>query len=147
MNGPYEKDEQFANREAFSTYQEPAPPKHDGLGIASFVLSLAGIVSFVVVTIVVFVRFAQAIDFTQIVDANGNQLMTDEEIYEKVEPLVGYLTLYPLVLLIVLVGLILGIVSLTRPRTKKIFGILGTVFNGLPVLFVAMIFLFGLALS
>ncbi|OXS55616.1 hypothetical protein B1A99_23140 [Cohnella sp. CIP 111063] len=147
MNEPFEKDEQFANRGALSQIdgQPPQPLKHSGLGIASFVLSLVGIVSFVILTIALISLFFQTIDITQIVDDNGNRLMSDEEIVDKIQPYVGYLVFYPLLILVILVGLILGIVALARPGYKKVFAILGTVFNGLPLLFIALLFLIGLA--
>ncbi len=147
MNDPFEKNEQFANRGAFSPIDghNERPIKHSGLGIASFVLSIVGIVSFVVLTIVITTLLFQAIDLTQFMDENGNRLMTDEEIVNKIQPYVGYLVLYPLLIFVILVGLILGIVALARPGYKKVFAILGTVFNGLPLLFVALLFLVALA--
>ncbi|MFB9279096.1 hypothetical protein [Cohnella cellulosilytica] len=147
MNEPFEKDEQFANRPPFSPVEGHSyqPLKHSGLGIASFVLSLVGIVSFVILTIVIMSLMFQAIDITQFIDENGNQLMTEQEILDKFQPYIGYLVLYPLLILVILVGLILGIVALARPGYKKVFAILGTVFNGLPLLFVALLFLVALA--
>ncbi|TVX97367.1 hypothetical protein [Cohnella terricola] len=147
MNEHYEKGEQFVNQQAF----RPIPDtdggrlKHSGLGIASFVLSLVAIMSFIVLTIVIISLFTNAIDFTQVVDENGNRLMSDNEIVDKIQPFIGYLILYPLLLGVVLIGLILGIVGLARPGTKKVFAILGTVFNGLPLLFVTLLMIIGLA--
>jgi len=147
MNDPFEKNEQIENRNAFSPIdgEDYQPPKHSGMGIASFVLSLVGIVSFVILTIAIASLFVEAIDVNQIVDDYGNRLMSDEEIADKIQPFIGYLILYPLLLLVVLVGLILGIIALTRPGTKKVFAVLGTVFNGLPLLFTVLLFLIGLA--
>ncbi len=146
MNEPFEKDEQFANRGPFSPAPgHVAPLKHSGLGIASFVLSIVGFLSFIVLTIVIVSLLFQAIDITQIVDEYGNRLMSDEEIVDKIQPYIGYMILYPLLILLSIVGLILGIVALTRPGYKKVFAILGTVFNGLPLLFLALLLLAGLA--
>ncbi|MFC4600491.1 hypothetical protein [Cohnella hongkongensis] len=146
MNEPFEKDEQFAKPGAFSPVHDPsAPMKHSGLGIASFVLSLVGIVSFVLLTIVIITLVFQAVDITQVVDEHGNRLMTDQEIADKIQPYIGFLIFYPLLILVILVGLILGIVALARPGYKKVFAILGTVFNGLPLLFIALLFLVALA--
>jgi len=152
MDEPYRKDEHFANREPFPPYYEPpaappAPPKHGGLGIASFVLSLVGIVSFVVLTIVLIGFFLGSVDYANVVDDNGNLLLTEEQLLDKMRPLLGYLVFYPLLLLLVAVGLILGIVGLTRPGTKKVFAVLGTVFSGLPLLFIVLLFLVGLAVA
>ncbi|XID93530.1 hypothetical protein ACF3MZ_03055 [Paenibacillaceae bacterium WGS1546] len=146
MNEPYENDERFANRDGFSPVPNgPAPYKHSGLGIASFVLSIVSIVSFVVLTIVFVSLMLQSIDPSQLADANGTPLLTEEELVERMQPYLGYMVLYPFLLLLVIVGLILGIVALARPGTKKIFAILGTVFNGLPLLFFVLLMLIGLA--
>jgi len=147
MNENFEKGEQSVNRQAFRPIPDGdgGQTKHSGPGIASFVLSLVGLVSFIALTIVIISLFTNAIDFTQVVDENGNRLMSDEEIVDKIQPFVGYLVLYPLLLGVVLIGLILGIVGLARPGTKKVFAILGTIFNGLPLLFVALLMVIGLA--
>ncbi|MFC4305126.1 hypothetical protein [Cohnella boryungensis] len=146
MNDPHEKNEQFAKPYGFTPVQHPnnEPLKHSGLGIASFVLALVSIASFVILSIVFVGLLTDAVDFTQIVDANGNRLMTDEELVEKIQPHIGFLAFYPFLLLMVLVGLILGIVGLARPGRKKVFAILGTVFNGLPLLFVLLLLVVGL---
>lgn len=147
MNEHNEKNEQFVNPSAFSPIHDPAgsPIKHSGLGIASFVLSMISIVSFVILTIVIFSLITSAIDFTAIVDENNNRLMTDEEIIDKIGPYVGYLVLYPLLLIIVLIGLILGLVALAKPGYKKVFAVLGTIFNGLPLLFIVILMIIGFA--
>jgi hypothetical protein len=126
---------------------EPYKLKHSGLGIASFVLSLVSIVSFVILTVVIVILISKAIDFTAIVDQNGNRTMTDQEIIDKVQPLIGYLILYPLILVIVVIGLILGIVALARPGFKKVFAVIGTVLNGLSLFFVFLLLIIGLLAS
>lgn len=147
MNEQHENDEQFANpnQKTFTPIYDPAggPMKHSGLGIASFVLSMVSIVSFIVLTIVIVALFTQAIDFTAVVDADGNRLMTDEELIEKIQPYIGYLILYPLLLVLVLIGLILGIVALAKPGYKKVFAVLGTILNGLPLLLVVLMMIIG----
>ncbi|QJD87795.1 hypothetical protein [Cohnella herbarum] len=149
MNEHNEKDEHFANPNAFTPIHDAptGPLKHSGLGIASFVLSIFSIFSFIILTIVIVSLFMNAIDFTAIQDANGNRLMTDEEIVDKVTPFIGYLILYPLLLIGVLIGLILGIVALAKPGRKKVFAILGTILNGLPLLMLVFLMIVGIALS
>jgi hypothetical protein len=148
MDEQHENHEQFENSRAFIPVYEPvAPLKHSGLGITSFVLSLVSIVSFVVLTVVIGILISNSIDFTAIVDTNRNPKMTDQEIFNKVQPLIGYLILYPLILVIVVIGLILGIVGLARPGFKKVFVVIGTVLNGLPLLFVFLLMVVGLLAS
>ncbi|QMV43661.1 hypothetical protein [Cohnella cholangitidis] len=146
MNEQHDNHEQFVNRNIFSPShdQSHVPLKHSGLGIASFVLSLVSIASFIILSIVIFTLIANAIDFTAIVDENGNRLMSDEELVDKIQPYVGYMILYPLLLVLVVIGLIIGIVALAKPGYKKVFAILGTVFNGIPLLLVALFILIGL---
>ncbi|MNV97148.1 hypothetical protein D3C71_1922360 [compost metagenome] len=43
-----------------------------------------------------------------------------------------------------LIGLVLGIIGLIQKGRKKIFAILGTIFNGLVVGFLALIFIIGI---
>jgi hypothetical protein len=148
MDEQHESHEQFENSRAFTPVYEPAAPlKHSGLGITSFVLSLVSIVSFVVLTVVIGILISNSIDFTAIVDTNRNPKMTDQEIFNKVQPLIGYLILYPLILVIVVIGLILGIVGLARPGFKKVFAVIGTVLNGLSLLFVLLLMVVGLLAS
>jgi len=148
MNEQHENNEQFANQKGFTPLESnDSPTKHSGLGIASFVLSIIGIVSFVVLTIVIIALFTSAIDFSAIVDSNNNRLMTDQEIVDKIQPYVGYLVLYPLLLGVVLIGLILGIIALARPGYKKIFAVLGTILNGLPLALLVILIIIGLAVA
>ncbi len=146
MNEHHEKDEQFPNDRAFTPIEQPAsgPLKHSGLGIASFVLSLVSIVAFIGVTIGIIVLVSNEIDFSTFIDSEGQPTMTEEELIDKLQPLLGYLIMYPLVLVLNVIGLILGIVGLARRGYKKVFPVLGTVFNGLAILgvFLLMIIAF-----
>ncbi len=147
MNEHNENNERVEIQRPFTPVldSEGAPAKHSGLGIASFIMSIVSIVSFVILTIVIVTMITNVIDFTAIVDANGNRLMTDEELLDKITPLIGYLILYPLILVIVLIGLILGIVALARKGYKKVFAIIGTVLNGLSLLLVFLLMVIGIA--
>jgi hypothetical protein len=141
MNEHHENDEQFPNDKAFTPIEPSAsgPLKHSGLGIASFVLSLVSIVAFIGVTIGIVVLISNEIDFSTLVDSNGQLTMTEEELIDKLQPLIGYLIMYPLVLVLNVIGLILGIVGLARRGYKKVFPVLGTVFNGLAILSVFLL--------
>ncbi|MFC5469200.1 hypothetical protein ACFPPD_10760 [Cohnella suwonensis] len=139
MDDPREKNEQFENPPAFSPAFSPAAaefqrPKHSGLGIASFIMSIASVVAFVGVSIGVLILISDRIDFETLVGPDGELTMTEDELVDKIGPLLGYLLLYPLIMILNLTGLIFGIVGLNRPGTKKVFSVLGTVFNGLAIL-------------
>ncbi|WP_239615109.1 hypothetical protein [Cohnella mopanensis] len=149
MNEHHDNHEQFVNQKIFSSNDDqmpPAPLKHSGLGIASFVLSMVGIASFIILTVVLTALITNAIDFSAIVDADGNQLMTQEELTDKFQPFIGYMVLYPLMLVLMFIGLIIGIIALAKPGYKKIFAILGTVFNGLPLLAIVLLIIIGLVM-
>jgi len=118
--------------------------KQSGIGIASFILGVVGIAALIALTAWVVGVIANEIDFSGIFDENGNQLMTEEELTEKVMPLLGYLLLYPLIIVIDLIGLILGIIGLARSGYKKTFAALGTAFNGLVMLGVFVLLIIGL---
>lgn len=124
--------------------QEQGPMKQSGIGIASFILGVVGIAALIALTAWVVGVIANEIDFSGIFDENGNQLMTEEELTEKVMPLLGYLLLYPLIIVIDLIGLILGIIGLARSGYKKTFAALGTAFNGLVMLGVFVLLIIGL---
>jgi hypothetical protein len=71
--------------------------------------------------------------------------MTDQQLVDKLGPFIGYLVLYPLIFVINIIGLILGIIGLARRGYKKVFAIIGTVLNGLPILLVFLLMIIGLA--
>ncbi|WP_256756648.1 hypothetical protein [Cohnella sp. WQ 127256] len=145
MNEQHENHEQFVNKKAFfpihnSTEQ---PLRHSRFGIASFVISMVSIISFLILTFVITALVNQFFDWSAIVDENGKRLMAEEEFVNKIQPYIGYLILFPLLLGLVLIGLILGIVALTKPGYKKVFAVLGIILNGLPLLLVLLLMIIG----
>jgi hypothetical protein len=135
------------NQQSFTPIHHPVitPIQHSGLGIASFIMAIVSIISFIGLTISVVVLVSNTIDLTSLVDANGNRTMTDAELMDKLGPLIAYLILYPLLIVIVVIGLILGIVGLARQGYKKVFAVIGTVLNGLFLLSVFLLMIIGLA--
>lgn len=105
------------------------PLKHSGLGIASFVLALIGILLFIVCIVAIIGTVASMVDSSgRIADMetleNGSLLMA-----------IGFAGFGILGAAILnLVGLILGIVGLVIKDRKKVFAIIGTILNGLCVL-------------
>ncbi|OWR28052.1 hypothetical protein CDO73_19385 [Saccharibacillus sp. O23] len=105
------------------------PLKHSGLGIASFVLALIGILLFIVCIVAIIGTVASMVDSTgQVANIesleNGNLLMA-----------IGFAGFGILGAAILnLIGLILGIIGLVVKDRKKVFAIIGTILNGLCVL-------------
>lgn len=100
----------------------PARTPHSGLGIASFIISIVGFcVGFMLV-------IAAALLVMGISDSS---MMTSDEMVDEAPGLIIVGLLLISVLIMNFVGLILGIVSLVQSNRKKIFPILGTVFNSL----------------
>ena len=142
MNEQPENNEHFENQKSFSPIpqQDNGTLRHSGHGIASFVLAIVSIFAFVAVTIGVFILIANEIDFSTFVESN-NELAIQEELADKLTPLLGYLIAYPLILIVNVIGLIFGIVGLVRVGYKKVFSVIGTVMNGLAIFAVIMLML------
>lgn len=107
--------------------QSPAPVKHAGLGIASFIISLIiGLAEFVLVII-----------------AGVMQATTPGGINETapVAIFLGMLLIGGIV--VCLIGLGLGIAGVLQKDRKKIFGVLGLIFNGLIILGVLLLMVIG----
>jgi hypothetical protein len=94
----------------------PAPEmrKHSRLGIASFIISM-------VVVLIIFGDIALALGLSGGISVPQSYAGVDT-------------ALTCASALLAAVGLVLGIVAVTRKNTKKVFGILGLVFNALIVL-------------
>lgn len=105
-------------------------PKHSGLGIASFSL-FGGMAVLFIILLVVFVSKITSLDLSD-PDAIASQV---EEM-----PELGVISFLMFGTLIGnLIGLVLGIIGLVQKGRKKIFAILGTIFNGLVVGFLALL--------
>ncbi|WP_372661998.1 hypothetical protein [Cohnella sp.] len=143
-----EHEEQMESKHPFTPVFSPvdAPLKHSGLGIASFVMAVVSIISVVGITIAIIVWVSNTIDFTTFLDASGKPTMTEEELISTITPILGYLVLFPLIFVVIAVGLILGIVGLVRQGYKKVFAIIGTVLNGLCLLSVFLMMMIGFML-
>ncbi len=141
MNEQPDNHEHFANQKPFSPISQPdsGPLKHSGFGIASFVLAIVSIIAFVGVSIGVVILISNEIDFSTLIDSNNELTMSEEELADKLKPLLGYLIAYPLILIINVIGLILGIVGLVRAGYKKVFSVIGTVMNGLALFAVILL--------
>ncbi len=105
------------------------PVKHSGLGIASFVLAILGII----LLIISFILTANAA-------ANISASMTEEEFVASAPGIIIASFLVLLTIGFNLIGFILGIIGLFQKQRKKLFSILGVVLNSIGfVVFVIML--------
>lgn len=117
-------------------------PKHSKLGIASFLLAIA---TYTTAVIMVFLAVPAITDMFQIIDPENTTEITAEQQEQLAEALESNQTLAGVLVAMMaaggfcFIGLILGIVALFTKNRKKLFAVIGTIFNGLPI---AVIFLF-----
>ncbi len=109
----------------------PPAPRHSGLGIASFVMSLfCGIVMFALIGVATYLAASMQDEFT---DESPQAIMVGLGI-------IGGLGL-------AVIGLGLGIAGVVQPNRNKLFAILGLIFNFLVLVSVCGIMALGLAVS
>ena len=105
--------------------------KHSGVGITSFVLDIVGVLgALVLIAVVVYMQESSGVEL----DENSPTAMA-----------VGLL--FILGILLNVIGVILGLVSVFDGNRKRLFGILGLIFNGLIVLGVIGLVVLGLAVG
>ena len=110
-------------------FAEELPPlKHSGLGMASFVISIAQSIG----TFVIFVAAG-------ITGAGAEKSGKNTEVAFMV---IGFLIIGAI--FIHLVGLALGIAGAVQKQRKKLFAVLGLVFNALAVIFIALLMTIGI---
>ncbi len=131
--------------------------RHSKLGITAFILSILSIAA-IVITFV--------IGASIIVDiASDSELMTELEYYMNnpeiaqdaafieskiggsIMAIMGSFILVIVALVMSFVGVILGIIGLSSKNKKKVFSMLGVIFNGLVLLGTAGLFVFGLIMG
>ncbi|WP_438447586.1 hypothetical protein [Gorillibacterium sp. sgz5001074] len=130
----------------FTPVQDDVPPvrKHSGLGIASFILFGVMAVAFVALLVAFITQLASVIDFS---DPDAVQ---SEEVTQRIQDMPELAVILFLMLGTFagnLIGLVLGIVGCVQRERKKVFAVLGTVFNGLVIGFLALMFIIGLILA
>lgn len=126
--------------------EETGPLKHSGAGIASFVIA---VIAWSAAIITMISALPPLIEFSKGFDP-VNPTFTEEEVIEWLDENPSILALFAVMMLtggLSFLGLVLGIISLFSYRRKKLFPILGTVFNGLPVLGFLVLFLAGMTVS
>jgi hypothetical protein len=110
------------------------------MGLASFILAIIAVVGVVVLIVISATLVSSAPGF----DPNSPQIDPESAAFGALA-LVGFGILA--CLLVNLVGLGLGVAGVIQRRRKKLFAILGLVFNGLVLLGVIVLVVAGLALA
>lgn len=115
--------------------------KHAGVGIASFILAALA-------WILVIVGFVTALPQLMEMSNGANPAMSEQEMTELVQQY-PMIMVFGLILMIsgglTFVGLVLGVVGLFMQNRKKLFPVLGTIFNALPIVMIVFFFILGLA--
>ena len=119
---------------------DSAPLKHSGPGIASFVIGLLSILLAVVAYAVIFVGLAEYAD-------EGVLAMPGPEELAGNMSLVGGTLLFFFSLLLAVVGAVLGIVGCVIRNRRRVFAVLGLVFNALLIVGTIALFVISLALG
>jgi uncharacterized membrane protein len=121
--------------------QITTPTKHSGLGIASFILASIGFVLVIIAAVLV------TGSITEI-----TQTFTEEELINgtidpsQVPPaLIAGVVLFFFVIFLNLIGGILGIIGIFIKNRKKLFAILGTIFNLIGFVIFIVLMLIGFA--
>lgn len=131
----------------FSPVLDQEPPqmrKHSGLGIASFTLFAVMAVAFISLLVAFITQLADVMDF------NDPEAVDSEEVARQIQDMPQLAVIAFLMFGTCvgnLVGLVLGIIGLVQKERKKVFAILGTVFNGLVIGFLLLMFVFGLVIA
>ncbi|CAM2973118.1 hypothetical protein PASE110613_10160 [Paenibacillus sediminis] len=120
--------------------EQPEKLKFSGLGIASFVLSLVGILGSIVCSVIVGVLVADHI--------SGNSLDMDMGATDGQLMSIGFTAIgFLFFILLNVIGLVLGIIGLAMKNRKKVFAIVGTVLNSLVILGIALLVMISAALQ
>lgn len=129
---------EHAGRNEYSNYET----RHSGLGIASFIIGIlswiAGFMTIAMVSGDIFDFYNQYIEIGP--EAPEQQLL---ELVEQYPMLVTGSLLGLLAGFLMIIGAILGIVSLFQQHRKKLFPILGTCFNAGPLAILIIFFVLG----
>ncbi|MCQ6558603.1 hypothetical protein [Paenibacillus mendelii] len=137
----YENENNSNSPGGFSPVQEPMiseqPVKTSGLGIASFIIGLVSIITFIICIVVV---TSSIMDY---ITEDGKIIQDVEQISSNVSLLLSGLFLIGS-LGLSFVGLVLGIIGACMRDRRKAFAIVGIVLNGLLVVGTVGLFLVGI---
>ncbi|MBB3108317.1 hypothetical protein FHS18_000345 [Paenibacillus phyllosphaerae] len=145
---PEENHSHAQSAESFGSYSpDAAPPehkqKHAGLGIASFIIGITSILAFITSMVV-----AASSIMNQITE-DGNPALDAAALVDSADGALLVLSGLLMIgcLALAFIGLVLGIIGVCLKNRRKVFGILGVVFNGLLVMGTISIIGLGLVLQ
>jgi hypothetical protein len=141
------KDEQLQtsalSEPPIEEHHEPRK-KHSGLGIASFIIAILAIIA----TVILFTSLSGILTENDILtnvdfedQAAAEQYLQD--VFQSNPELLAIFMGFIVVFVMTVIGGILGIIGLFVKDRKKIFPILGTIFNCLPVLILMILMSLG----
>ena len=106
---------------------------------------LTGLIGLIVTTVILIVSVLSNLDLNSIVNEAGEPTMTEQEMLDELGSVVVLALLYPVMLLMSLIGLILGILGIKQKNRKRSFSVAGTILSGIPLLFLIVGFILMLA--
>lgn len=145
-----DQEPQSETNGGFSTVteqQEEEVRKHSGLGIASFVIAILGVILAFTAWNTISTGLQEFEDSGITLEQFINMGPDEQEQYVESFPnLLGGISLILVCGFIMFIGAILGLISLFQKR-KKLFPIIGTVINGLPIVTFIFFMIIGLAMG
>lgn len=150
--GQNQYEQQMQNTYQYAA-QQPQKLKHSGVGISSFVLALVavitGIICIVLVTVGTYTLLEDnSANLDQLTDSAAvTEMITSGELGSGMTSLlIGSLLMF-LSIGLAFIGVILGIIAVVQKNRKKVFSVLGLVFNGVIVFGFIILMLLGFASS
>lgn len=135
----------------FTPVDPPATLRHSGPGVASFALSLVLFVALIAGLIMMGVSVVNEMGadrLEEILNEAGSGAAVDEEEFrEAFSAIAPYVYFYVVLLFLVVAGLVLGIVGAARKERKKVFPVLGIVFNALLLLPMVLMLIFTVSVA
>lgn len=138
-----EKIAQAFEQEDSSASRKKVP--HSRLGIFSTLLALICGIALVILTSTIYQSLLDSLDTAT--GQSGNPLLSEDDLIGQLMPLIRYFAIYPLILVFVLIGFVLGLIGWSRNYTKKLFGVIGTIANGVILLAVTVLLILGMFFS
>ena len=129
--------------------EKPEKLKHSGLGIASFILALASGLTFII---------GMIMSVMSVMGDNGiisstmdpNNVEAIESAMMNSDAMVGIMVAGFIIMfagLLSFIGLVLGIIGLIIKNRKKVFAIIGTIMNAIPVILTIVFTIIGLMMQ
>lgn len=114
--------------------QDPNNKKHSGFGIASTIIGVIVLVTSIISIVIISAEF---LDFATNFKVSDPSVLNDEEAIHFVinyPSIISGTVLLLASVFFMFIGGILGIIGLFQQTRKKLFAIVGTLLNGIPIL-------------